>query len=79
MKYTGTVKEGVVVFEKAPPFNNGTIVTVEAISGLSANSRGRAKETISSAMIEKWRGRARLPIGKSGEDYLRIVRDGDIR
>jgi hypothetical protein len=31
MKYTGTVKEGVVVFETTPPLSDGTVVTVEPV------------------------------------------------
>jgi predicted transcriptional regulator len=26
--------------------------------------------------LAKWRGRGRLPVGKSTDDYLRITRDG---
>lgn len=26
--------------------------------------------------FEKWRGRGRLPAGTSGDDYLRLLRDG---
>jgi hypothetical protein len=34
MKYTGTVKEGVVVFDSALPLSDGTVVAVEAIRPL---------------------------------------------
>jgi bifunctional DNA-binding transcriptional regulator/antitoxin component of YhaV-PrlF toxin-antitoxin module len=27
--------------------------------------------------FEKWRGRGQLPKGKSADDYLRLIRDGD--
>jgi bifunctional DNA-binding transcriptional regulator/antitoxin component of YhaV-PrlF toxin-antitoxin module len=27
--------------------------------------------------FEKWRGRGRLPIGKSADDYLHLIRDDD--
>ena len=27
--------------------------------------------------IAKWRGRFKLPFGKSVDDYIRIIRDGD--
>jgi AbrB family looped-hinge helix DNA binding protein len=30
-------------------------------------------------VIAKWRGRGRLPAGKSTDDYLRMIRDGDSR
>ena len=29
--------------------------------------------------FEKWRGRGTLPIGKSGDEYLKLTRDGDSR
>jgi hypothetical protein len=55
------------------------MVTVEAISGVPKGARnGQANKKISSAMLDKWRGRARLPMGRSGEEYLRMVRDGDL-
>jgi hypothetical protein len=27
--------------------------------------------------FEKWRGRGRLPVGENGDEYLRLIRDGD--
>ncbi|MBI4326364.1 MAG: AbrB/MazE/SpoVT family DNA-binding domain-containing protein [Chloroflexi bacterium] len=30
-------------------------------------------------MFEKWRGRGRLPAGANGDEYLRLIRDGDSR
>ena len=35
MRYTGTVKSGVVVLEGAPPMKDGTIVCVEPVEGIS--------------------------------------------
>jgi antitoxin component of MazEF toxin-antitoxin module len=29
--------------------------------------------------FEQWRGRGQLPAGKSTDDYLRLIRDGDSR
>jgi hypothetical protein len=29
--------------------------------------------------FEKWRGRGQLPAGKSADDYLVLIRDGDSR
>ena len=29
--------------------------------------------------FEKWRGRGHLPAGKSADEYLRLIRDGDGR
>ena len=29
--------------------------------------------------FEKWRGRGRLPVGKSADEYLSLIRDGDGR
>ncbi len=29
--------------------------------------------------FEKWRGRGQLPAGKTTEEYLRLIRDGDGR
>ena len=29
--------------------------------------------------LAKWRGRGRLPVGRTGDDYLRLTRDGNGR
>jgi hypothetical protein len=41
MKYTGTVKEGVVVFESTPPLSEGTVVTVEPIEQPKGSGLGQ--------------------------------------
>lgn len=33
MRYTGTVKDGVVVLEGVPPMKDGTVVSVEPVEG----------------------------------------------
>jgi hypothetical protein len=33
MRYTGTVKDGVVVLEGVPPMQDGTLVSVEPVGG----------------------------------------------
>ena len=30
-------------------------------------------------VFEKWRGRGALPAGANTDDYLRLIRDGDLR
>jgi AbrB family looped-hinge helix DNA binding protein len=52
----------------------GTVLEIEAQAGTLM-----AWKKVDSDVFEKWRGRGHLPVGATGDDYLRLIRDGDGR
>jgi AbrB family looped-hinge helix DNA binding protein len=52
----------------------GTVLEIEAQAGTLM-----AWKKVDSDVFEKWRGRGHLPVGANGDDYLRLIRDGDGR
>ncbi len=49
----------------------------QALEICSEGGRLVAWKKSASDPFEKWRGRGRLPTGKSADEYLRLTRDGD--
>ena len=54
MTFRGTLKKGVVVFAKAPPLRDGTIVRVEPISPAKKRSKSRHKQPL--RPVGRWDG-----------------------
>jgi len=52
----------------------GTVLEVESQAGTLV-----AWKRLEPDAFEKWRGRGQLPAGTNAEDYVRLMRDGDIR
>ena len=54
MTYRGTVKNGVVVFSKAPPLKEGTRVRVEPIARSKPKGRSQRKQPL--RPVGRWAG-----------------------
>jgi bifunctional DNA-binding transcriptional regulator/antitoxin component of YhaV-PrlF toxin-antitoxin module len=52
----------------------GQALEIQGESGLLVAWKKSANDP-----FEKWRGRGRLPLGKTADEYLRLIRDGDGR
>ena len=51
----------------------------QALEICSESGRLVAWKKAASDPFEKWRGRGHLPTGTNGNEYLRLIRDGDGR
>lgn len=54
MTFRGTVQKGVVVFAKAPPLRDGTVVRVEPV--VPRKKRGKARRKQPLRPVGRWQG-----------------------
>ena len=58
--------------QEALGLNPGTVLEIQAQAGTLV-----AWKKVESDAFEKWRGRGQQPMGANGDEYLRLIRDGD--